>query len=297
MNEIAEKDVINIENMIYEIDGKEVMLDSDLAKLYNVETKRVNEAVKNNPNKFPTRFSWVLSIEETLKISRSKFSTLNIKQGSNIKYGARVFSEQGVYMLATILKSKTATEVSIRIMDTFVKMRHYINYNEQLLPRKYLLLEEKVDNNTKRIDELFDKFNPKIITRNSIFFQNDIYDAYSVLLEILNLSMEEVIIIDNYILKVLRDGFRNINRIIIVISSNVDEILKKKYLKQYNNIKFINNDSYHDRFIIIDGKILFHPGASFKDLGKKCFAINEKENKIEREKLINDVLTNCSIDN
>ena len=297
MNEIAEKDVINIKNMIYEIDGKEVMLDSDLAKLYNVETKRVNEAVKNNPNKFPTRFSWVLSIEETLKISRSKISTLNIKQGSNIKYGARVFSEQGVYMLATILKSKTATEVSIRIMDTFVKMRHYINYNEQLLPRKYLLLEEKVDNNTKRIDELFDKFNPKVITKNSIFFQNDIYDAYSVLLEIFDIAKEEIIIIDNYIGKALLDELRNINRKLIVVSSNIDETLKKKYLKQYNNIKFINNDSYHDRFIIIDRKIVFHSGASFKDLGKKCFAINEIDNKIEKEKLINDVLTNCSIDN
>ena len=297
MNEIAEKDVINIENMIYEIDGKEVMLDSDLAKLYNVATKRINEAVKNNPNKFPTRFSWVLSIEETLKISRSKISTLNIKQGSNIKYGARVFSEQGVYMLATILKSKTATEVSIRIMDTFVKMRHYINYNEQLLPRKYLLLEEKVDKNTKRIDELFDKFNPKVITKNSIFFKGDIYDAYSVLLEILNLSKEEIIIIDNYIEKKLLDELRNINGKIIVISSNINDTLKKKYLKQYNNIKFINNESYHDRFIIIDRKRVFHCGASFKDLGKKCFAINEIENKIEREKLINDVVTNCSIDN
>jgi hypothetical protein len=297
MNEIAEKDVINIENMIYEIDGKEVMLDSDLAKLYNVETKRVNEAVKNNPNKFPTRFSWVLSIEETLKISRSKISTLNIKQGSNIKYGARVFSEQGVYMLATILKSKTATEVSIRIMDTFVKMRHYINYNEQLLPRKYLLLEEKVDNNTKRIDELFDKFNPKIITKNSIFFQNDIYDAYSVLLEIFEIAKEEIIIIDNYIGKVLLDELRNINRKIIIISSNINDTLKKKYLKQYNNIKFINNESYHDRFIIIDRKRVFHCGASFKDLGKKCFAINEVENKTEIDKLINDVIKNCSIDN
>ena len=92
----------------------------------------------------------------------------------------RVFTEQEVYMLATIIKSKIATEVSIRIMDTFVKMRHYIKYNEQLLPRKYLLLEEKVDNNTKRIDELFDKFNPKEITKDSIFFKGDIYDAYSV---------------------------------------------------------------------------------------------------------------------
>ena len=297
MNEIAEKDVINIENIIYEIDGKEVMLDSDLAKLYNVETKRVNEAVKNNPNKFPTRFSWVLSIEETLKISRSKISTLNVKQGSNIKYGARVFSEQGVYMLATILKSKTATEVSIRIMDTFVKMRHYINYNEQLLPRKYLLLEEKVDNNTKRIDELFDKFNPKVITKNSIFFQNDIYDAYSVLLEIFDIAKEEIIIIDNYIGKVLLDELRNINKKIIVISSNISEVLKIKYLKQYNNVSFINNNSYHDRFIIIDRKRVFHCGASFKDLGKKCFAINEVENKTEIDKLINDIIKNCSIDN
>ena len=97
--------------------------------------------------------------------------------------------------------------------------------------------------------------------------------------------------------KVLLDKLRNINRKIVVISSNIDKTLMKKYLKQYNNVKFINNDSYHDRFIIIDRKIIFHSGASFKDLGKKCFAINEIENKIEREKLINDVVTNCSIDN
>ena len=294
MNEIAEKDVINIENMIYEIDGKEVMLDSDLAQLYNVATKRINEAVKNNPDKFPRRFSWILSDEEKNNLW-SKFSTANISSMS--RSNPRVFTEQGVYMLATILKSKTATEVSIRIMDTFVKMRHYINYNKNLLPRRFLLLEDKVDENTKRIDELFDKFNPKVITKNSIFFQNDIYDSYSVLLEILNLSREKVIIIDNYMGKTLLDELRNINRKIIIISSNINDTLKKKYLKQYNNIKFINNESYHDRFIIIDRKRVFHCGASFKDLGKKCFAINEIENKIEYDKLINDVVTNCSIDN
>ena len=294
MNEIAEKDVINIENMIYEIDGKEVMLDSDLAQLYNVATKRINEAVKNNPDKFPRRFSWILSDEEKNNLW-SKFSTANISSMS--RSNPRVFTEQGVYMLATILKSKTATEVSIRIMDTFVKMRHYINYNKNVLPRRFLLLEDKVDENTKRIDELFDKFNPKVITKNSIFFQNDIYDSYSVLLEILNLSREEVIIIDNYMGKTLLDELRNINRKIIIISSNINDTLKKKYLKQYNNIKFINNESYHDRFIIIDRKRVFHCGASFKDLGKKCFAINEIENKIENDKLINDVIKNCSIDN
>ena len=292
MNEIAEKDVINIENMIYEIDGKEVMVDSDLAKLYNVETKRINEAVKNNPEKFPDRYLFRITDKEYNSL-KSKISTS--KGGS--RKGHTAFVEQGVYMLATIVKSDVATEVSIRIMDTFVRMRHYIKYNDQLLPHKYLLLEEKVDNNTKRIDELFDKFNPKVITKNSIFFHNDIYDAYSVLLEMFDIAKEEVIIIDNYMGKTLLDELRNINRKIIIISSNINDTLKGKYLKQYNNITFINKDSYHDRFIIIDRKRVFHCGASFKDLGKKCFAINEIENKIENGKLINDVIKNCSIDN
>ena len=294
MNEIAEKDVINIENMIYEIDGKEVMLDTDLAKLYNVETKRINEAVYRNKEKFPNRISWITSDSE-VDFLWSQNATANISSKS--RNNPRVFTEQGVYMLATILKSKTATEVSIRIMDTFVKMRHYINYNKNVLPRRFLLLEDKVDENTRRIDELFDKFNPKVITKNSIFFQNDIYDAYSVLLEIFDIAKEEIIIIDNYIGKLLLDKLRNINRKIVVISSNIDKTLTKKYIKQYNNVTFINNDSYHDRFIIIDRERVFHCGASFKDLGKKCFAINEIENKIENDKLINDVIKNCSIDN
>ena len=294
MNEIAEKDVTNIENMIYEIDGKEVMLDTDLARLYNVETKRINEAVKNNPKKFPNRFSWVLTNKDKDYLW-SKFSTANISNMS--RSNPRVFTEQGVYMLATILKSDVATEVSIRIMDTFVRMRHYINYNKDVLPRRFLLLEDKVDENTRKIDELFDKFNPKEIAKNSIFFKNDIYDAYSVLIDIFNLSEEEIIIIDNYAGKELFDIIRVIHRKIIIISSNIDEVLKKKYLRQYNNVLFIKNDSYHDRFIIIDRKRVFHSGASFKDLGKKCFGINEIENRIEIEKLINEVIENCSIDN
>lgn len=294
MNEIAEKDVINIENIIYEIDGKEVMLDSDLAKLYNVETKRVNEAVNRNKEKFPSRISWITNDKE-VDVLWSQNATANISSKS--RTNPRVFTEQGVYMLATILKSKIATEVSIRIMDTFVKMRHFIKYNEQLLPRKYLLLEEKVDNNTKKIDELFDKFNPKVITKNSIFYKNDIYDAYSVLIEIFKLSEEEIIIIDNYAGKELLDILRIIHKKILIVSSSIDEIQKKKYLKQYNNVSFIKNDSYHDRFIIIDRKRVFHSGASFKDLGRKCFGIHEIENSVEIEKLINEVIKKCSIDN
>lgn len=123
MNDIINKE-LNIENMIYKVDGKEVMLDSDLAKLYNVETKRINEAVKNNPDKFPVRYSFLLN-NDSISNLRSKFSTLEINgRGKYTKYNPRVFTEQGVYMLATILKSKVSTEVSIRIMDTFVKMRY-----------------------------------------------------------------------------------------------------------------------------------------------------------------------------
>lgn len=294
MNEIVENDVINIENMIYEFDGREVMLDTDLAKLYHVETKRINEAVKNNLEKFPIRFSWILTEEEKNNLW-SKFSTANISSMS--RSNLRVFTEQGVYMLATILKSKEAIRTSIRIMDIFVNMRHYINYNKNVLPRRFLLLEDKVDNNTKSIDELFDKFNPKVITRNSIFYKNDIYDAYSVLIEIFKLSEDEIIIIDNYAGKELLDILRITNKKILIVTSNIDDIQKKKYLRQYKNVLFIKNDSYHDRFIIIDRKKVFHCGASFKDLGNKCFGINEIENKIEIDKLVNEVVKDCCINN
>ena len=286
MNEMAE--IKDIESKIYNIRGVEVMLDSDLAKQYQCAngTKSINLAVKRNIERFPSDFYFQLNEEEFNKICG-----FNLKlQNNKIRSLPYVFTEQGVAMLATVIRTDVAAKVSIDIMRAFVRMRNYIKYNDQLLPRKYLLLEEKVD-------ELFDKFNPKVITKKSIFFQNDIYDAYSVLLEIFDIASEEIIIIDNYIGKALLDELRNINRKLIVVSSNIDEILKKKYLKQYNNIKFINNDSYHDRFIIIDRKIVFHSGASFKDLGKKCFAINEIENKIENDKLIKDVIKNCSIDN
>ena len=281
MEEIIKKDMINLENMIYEINGVEVMLDSDLAELYQVETKRINEAVKNNPEKFPNRFIYKLSENEYL-ILKSKISTS--KGGS--RKGHTAFTEQGVYMLATILKSKVATQVSIRIMDTFVKMRHYINYSKSFLPYKFLLLEEKVNNNSKRIDELFDKFNPKDIVKNCLFFENDLYDAYSILLDIFNMAKEEIIIIDNYAGKELLDILRSVNKRIIIVSKNIDEVLKKKYESQYSNVIFINNDSFHDRFIILDRNKMYSCGASFKDLGKKCFAISEFIDKEYLEKVL-----------
>ena len=277
---------INIEDIIYKIRGVEVMLDSDLAKIYHVETKRINEAVKNNPEKFPGRYSFVLDDFEKENLW-SKFSTANISSKS--RTNPRVFTEQGVYMLATILKSEVATKVSIRIMDTFVKMRHYINYNKDILPNRVLLLENKVDDNAKRIDELFDKFNSSDITNNHLFFEGHFYDSYSFFLDILNSSKKEIIIIDNYCSKELLDILKDIERKIIIVSKNIDETLKTKYESQYNNVSFIYNNSIHDRFIIIDRKILYTSGSSFKDIGKKCFYIGKIETQDNLSKLLNEL--------
>ena len=275
MNEIIELENIKVEDMIYEIRGVQVMLDSDLAKLYQLETKRINEAVKNNPKKFPIRFSFILDADETENL-RSKISTSSLENNyGGRRYNPRVFTEQGIYMLATILKSKVATSVSITIMDTFVKMRHYINYNKTFLPHRVLLLEDKVDDNTKRINELFDKFDCEDIAKNHIFFEGEFYDAYSLLLDILDKAENEIIIIDNYAGKELLDILKSIDKRIIIVSKNIDDKLIEKYESQYSNITFINDDSFHDRFIILDRKLFYTCGASFKDLGKKSFAINE----------------------
>ena len=283
MNKIIDKESINIENMVYEIRGVEVMLDTDLAKLYQVETKRINEAVKNNPKKFPKRFSFVLEDNEKENLW-SKFSTANISSMS--RANPRVFTEQGVYMLATILKSNVSAEVSIAIMDTFVKMRHYINYNKEFLPNRILLLEEKVDNNTKRINELFDKFDYKDIIKNYIFFEGEFYESYSLILDIFDKSSKEIIIIDNYAGKELLNILKNIDRNIIIVSKNINKILKQKYEKEYNNVIFINNNSFHDRFIILDKKILYSCGSSFKDLGRQCFYIGKIDDKAYLDKIL-----------
>ena len=272
MNEIIEVGTLNIEDMIYEIRGKQVMLDSDLAKLYNVETKRINEAVKNNPNKFPERFCFRITESDFISL-KSKISTS--KGGS--RKGHNVFTEQGIAMLSTILKSKVATETSIRIMDAFVYMRKYISNN--LIEQKYInKMVFDHDNEIKLLQESFSKLEEKEKI-NHIFYEGQIYDAYSLLMDILSKAKNEIIIIDNYAGKELLDIIKDISVDIKIVSSNIDSTLKKKYESQYSNVTFINNNTFHDRFIIIDRKELYNSGASFKDLGKKCFSINKIEDK------------------
>lgn len=287
MNDLIEN---KIENLVYEVRGVEVMLDSDLAMLYEVETKRINEAYYRNIDKFPERISWKLTKDEANNL-RSQFATSSgVNNYGGRRYLPRVFTEQGIYMLATILKSSVATKVSIAIMDTFVKMRHYINYNKYMLPNRMLLLEDKVDNNTKKINQLFDMFDPKEITKEYLFFENQLFKSHYVLNKIFESAKEEIIIVDNYADKELLMYLSTLQKSIKIISKNMDNLLIAKYEKEFNNIEFIRKDIFHDRFIILDREKLFSCGSSFKDLGKKCFAINLMEDKIILNELLNKIL-------
>ena len=260
--------------MIYEIRDKKVMLDSDLARLYGVETKRINEAVKNNIEKFPERYCFKLSDNESNNLLAEIFDQKIEKRGGKYK-NPRVFTEQGVYMLATILKSKLATSITIAIMDAFVVMKNIINTS--LIEQKYFNeLTIKNTEDIKLLQESFDKLNTKE-SNNHIFYEGQIYDAYSLLIDILSKAKKEIIIIDNYAGKKLFDIIRNINVKVKIYTENIDNISKEKYEKQYSNIEMITTNTFHDRFIIIDNKVLYHSGASFKDLGKKCFAITKME--------------------
>ena len=277
MNNVIVKNDVKIEDMIYEIRGKQVMLDSDLAKLYNVETKRINEAVKNNIEKFPERYCFKISEKEYNSL-KSKISTS--KGGS--RKGHNVFTEQGIYMLATILKSKLATSMTMAIMDTFVAMKKYINYN--LIEQKYI--NKLVLEHDSKIDLILNKLSTEE-ENNHIFYEGQIYDAYNLLIKTLSKSKKEIIIIDNYAGRELFNIIKDIKVNIKVYTENIDNTAKEKYEKQYNNLEIINTDIFHDRFIIIDNKVLYHSGASFKDLGKKCFAITKMEDNNILKELLN----------
>ena len=283
MNELIVKEDIKIENMIYEIRGKQVMLDFDLAKLYGCKngTKEINQAVKNNLEKFPERFSWKLNDDELKEFLVKNFDQKLETRGGRYK-NPRVFTEQGVAMLATILKSKVATQVSIAIMDAFVTMRKYISSN--LLEQKYV--NNMVFEHDERIKLLEDTFFKFDTFSNEIFFEGQIYDSYSLLLDIFNSSNKSIVIIDNYISKSLLDILSKTNKKITIYTKNIDNNLINKYNSQYHNVTIKINNSFHDRFIIIDNKVLYHSGASFKDLGKKCFAIN----KINNIDMVNDLI-------
>ena len=284
MNDLIVRDNIKIEDLIYEIRGKQVMLDSDLAMLFGYETKGLNRQVLRNIERFPENYCFQLSENEYLSL-RCQNGTLKKGRGEHRKYLPYVFTEYGITMLAGILKSETAVKMSIRIVDTFIAMKNYIN--SSLIEQKYinnLVLEH--DANIKLLQESFDKLSTKE-NNNHIFYEGQIYDAYSLLIDILSNAKKEIIIIDNYAGKELFDITRNIKVNIKIYTKNIDDISKKKYEKEYSNIEIITTDMFHDRFIILDNKALYHSGSSFKDLGKRCFAINKMEDTSLLKELLN----------
>lgn len=289
MKEIVVKDDVTVENMIFEVRGRQVIIDKDLAKLYQVETRIINQTVKRNIERFPEEFCFQLTREEIHEVySRSQIVILNDRQGrgSNIKYLPYVFTEQGVAMLSAMLKSDIAIATSIKIINAFVAMRKYISNN--LLEQNYIKdMVIRHDEEIKLLQNTFSKFDT---FSNEIFFEGQIWDAHSLLLDIFNSSKKIIIIIDNYISKELLDVVCKTNKMITIYTKNMDSNMINKYKSQYNNLDIHINDKIHDRFVIIDNSLLYHCGASFKDLGKKCFAIN----KIDDNNILNELQNKLS---
>lgn len=272
MNEVIVKDKIVIENLIYEVRGKQVMLDSDLARLYECAngTKTINLAVKRHINRFPERFMFQLTKDEYDNLRFQLETTNNMSR--TLPY---VFTEQGVAMLATILRTKVAEEVSIRIMDAFVAMRKYISSN--LIEQKHindLVLEDH--DKIKALETSFNKLEEKCKV-NEIYFNGQIYDAYSKIQEIFKTVVKKLIIIDAYADNTLLDIIKRLNIEVIIITKPNNLLTKQDieiYNKQYHNLKVIFNNSFHDRYFLIDDKVVYHCGTSINRIGYKTFSIN-----------------------
>ncbi|MFW0696817.1 ORF6N domain-containing protein [Aliarcobacter butzleri] len=273
----------NIKNKIYNIRSLQVMLDRDLAELYGVETKHINQAVRNNQDKFMEDFYFELTDIEFEDL-RSKILTANF---SKVRTNPKVFTEQGIYMLATILKSKVASQVTVYIIKTFANMRKLISQNISMFER-FERIENRLTIHDENFNKLFSALEDKTLKLSEgIFFDGQIFDSYSFINDLLKLAQKEVILIDNYIddtVFTLFSKYPNIN--FIIYTNSINNQLKldyEKYQKQYKNISLKTFKDCHDRFLILDKKEMYHLGASLKDLGKKWFAfskINLKINEI-----------------
>ena len=294
MNEIIDE-YLNIEEMIYEIRGIQVMLDRDLAKLYNVETKVFMQSVKRNIIRFPKHYMFQLTKEEFYNW-RSQFVT-----SKNDKIGLRrapyAFTEQGIAMLASILHSEIAIKTSIKIIDAFVTMRKYISTNlieQKFINNKVLEHDESfkiVYKDIKLLQESFDRLEEKKLV-NEIYFEGQIYDAYSKIKEIVESAKEELIIIDGYADYITLNIIRNLNIKVILIIKNNSKLSKldiEKYNKQYHNLKVIYNNTFHDRYFIIDKSIIYHSGTSINHAGSKIFSINILEDEFVKDNLIKHI--------
>lgn len=292
--EPIELDIKYIENLIFTIRDKQVILDSDIAMLYEVETKKLNQAVKRNIERFPEEFCFKLTEIEYNSL-RSQFVTLkNHGRGQHKKYLPYVFTEQGIAMLSAVLHSQKAIEVSIDIMKAFVEMRKFI-INNQILFEKISNMElkqiEYQRKTNKKFDEVFKQIESNKQINQKVFFEKQIYDAFSIIIELIKKADKEIILIDNYVdintLNILAKKKDNSN--VIIYTRNDTKLTSKdidKFNLQYPKLELKFTDKFHDRFLILDQKIIYHIGASIKDAGKKCFGIT----LIKYNSIIKDIL-------
>lgn len=280
----------NITDIIYTIRGKQVMLDSDLAILYQVETRVFNQAVKRNSNRFPERFRFQLT-EEEYKNLRSQFVT---SSGENTHGGRRympyVFTEQGIAMLSAVLKSDIAVDVSIKIMDTFVRMRNFFVSNKDMFARLDRVELKQIETD-KKLEEVFNYIARNTEVKQKIFFDGQIYDAFSFIADIIGKAQSKLILIDNYVdvntLNILCKKNSGVD--VLIVTSGKGNLTTKdmnKFNAQYPSLSVKTTKDFHDRFLIIDDKEGYFIGASIKDAGKKSFAIT----KIEDGKLVHDLI-------
>lgn len=271
-----------IENRIFTIRGQQTMIDRDLAELYNVEVKRLNEQVKRNIERFPEAFRFQLTKQEKDELVANCDRFESMKHSSVLPY---VFTEQGVSMLSAVLRSKTAIKVSIVIMNAFVEMRKFIASNATLFQRL-----DKVEKKQLEADENFEKLFSAIEAKSlkpkqGIFFNGEVYDAYTYVSDIFRSAKKSIIIIDNYIddsvLTLLLK--RKSGVAASIYTKNIGKQLNldlKKHNEQYDHLDIKQFNNSHDRFIIIDKTELYHFGASLKDLGKKWFAFSRMDSMV-----------------
>ncbi len=265
---------IRIKNKIFTIRGKQVIIDKDLAELYEVPTKRLNEQVKRNIERFPEHFMFKLTEAEKNELVANCDRLKPLKHSSNLP---KAFTEQGVSMLSAVLKSQKAIEISIQIIDAFVAMRRFLSENAQVFQRMNLT-EMKLIEHDNKINELFNKFETET-PKQGIFYEGQIFDAYKFVSDLIKKAKKRIILIDNYIDESVLILFskRKKDVKILIYTKKISKQLQldiKKFNEQYEYIEVKEFNKAHDRFLIIDEENIYHFGASLKDLGKKMFAFS-----------------------
>ena len=294
-----------IQSMIYTFRGRQVMLDSDLAMLYQVTTSNLNKAMKRNIARFPERFCFQLTENEYENLRfQNGISSLTNNYGGR-RYMPYVFTEQGIAMLSAVLKSDIAVEVSLKIMDSFVEMRKFLLSNQELFSRldkvelRQIEFEKKIDSKNadtdKKLEEVFDYIATTKEVKQKIFFNGQIYDAFSLMVELVEKAGTELILIDNYVdvntLNILSKKKDGVN--VLIVTSGKGNLTDKdiaKFNSQYPKLTVKISKDFHDRFLIIDRKEVYHIGASIKDAGKKSFGITKLEVEELTKSLLDKVL-------